>query len=719
MSHAQSSTIRNTGAGRRGAFLFTFAAVAAALLTMALAGPASAYVAAGPGWYWQNPQPTAAQIWGLDFAGSSCGWAVGLSGAILKTTNGGASWAPQRSGTTKDLLAVSFLTTTSGWAVSRSGEILHTADGGTHWTLQHSGASQALRAVSFANARQGWVVGDGGLILATTNGGKTWKKQTSPVSGRLCAVACASGSRAWATGGDGDLLMTTDSGLHWTNHYVSGSTYDFSGLAFANAKQGWAIDSNGGVAITTNGGLTWQDDTPSPKVFTWGMNAIVTDGKRVWAVGANGAVMSRPVTAGGTWAVQADSGQAVLYAAAVRSAGHVLAAGDYGTFVRTSNSGATWTPGSKGFIAQLQYATFTDARHGWAVGKDEQSSIADIYATSNGGTTWKRQLSDDSMNWFGGVAFVNATNGWAVGWGGSITATTNGGGVWQTQVAPGWPAINYNAVACTNTMHAWAAGDGSAVANVNLKGTSDGGAHWYPIASGTTAQINDITFADAQRGWLVGDGGAISASSDYGVTWTAQTSTTNEDLHGVDFAGDLHGWAVGDNGTIVATSNGGTTWAAQTSNTTDELQSVAFVSATRGWAVSSNGAVLTTADGGTHWVAATSPTGVALYDVTGVDAKHAWAVGEFGTVLALDVVAPVAAATAPHAVQHKAVTVKITATDAQSGVARIQYRIGSGAWKTGAAAKVTRRGRTKVWFRATDVAGNVSKAKSATVRIAR
>ncbi|MCA9755825.1 MAG: T9SS type A sorting domain-containing protein [Candidatus Eisenbacteria bacterium] len=58
-------------------------------------------------------------------------YAVGDGGTILKSTNAGATWNTQQTGTTEDLNATFFyLDDTRGWAVGNGGTILRTNDGG-------------------------------------------------------------------------------------------------------------------------------------------------------------------------------------------------------------------------------------------------------------------------------------------------------------------------------------------------------------------------------------------------------------------------------------------------------------------------------------------------------------------------------------------------------------------------------------------------------------
>ena len=62
------------------------------------------------------------------------GWAVGSSGILWKTTDGGSTWSTQTSGTTRDLYGVYFLDPNTGFVIGASGTTLKTTDGGSNWT---------------------------------------------------------------------------------------------------------------------------------------------------------------------------------------------------------------------------------------------------------------------------------------------------------------------------------------------------------------------------------------------------------------------------------------------------------------------------------------------------------------------------------------------------------------------------------------------------------
>ena len=72
-----------------------------------------------------------------------------------------------------EFVSVHFVNTTTGWAVGQSGVIRHTTDGGVTWTHQNSGTTRELMSVDFTDANTGWAVGGGGTILKYQDTGGT------------------------------------------------------------------------------------------------------------------------------------------------------------------------------------------------------------------------------------------------------------------------------------------------------------------------------------------------------------------------------------------------------------------------------------------------------------------------------------------------------------------------------------------------------------------
>jgi len=519
--------------------------------------------------------PSTADLQAIHFANARTGWAVGVNGTILATTDGGTTWREQTNPTRSGLASVHFADARTGWVVGSEGTILTTTDGGITWRAQTSPTSDVLWSVHFADARTGWAVGAHGTILATTDGGKTWRTQTSPTDSALWSVHFASTRAGWAVGGEGTILATADGGTTWTQQ-ASQTRGPLNSVYFADARTGRVVGSGGTILATSDGGTTWRMQTSHTNANLESVHFV--DTRRGWAVGWSGSILAT-IDGGTTWTRQTSNKLASVHFTDAHT-GWVV--GDNGTILATTDGGTTWTRQASPTDNFLNSVHFVDTHRGWAVGRPET-----ILATTDGGTTWTVQPSHAyTYAFLTSVHFADAGIGWAVGWGGSILATTDGGTTWTRQVSP------------------------------------------------TRANLESVHFADARTGWAVSWDGSILATTDGGTTWTRQASQTRDPLESIYFADRRTGWAVGKNGTILATTDGGTTWMRQTSPTSAFLKSVHFVDLRRGWAVGENGTILATIDGGTNWTRQTSPTISNLSSVHFADARTGWTVGRGETILA-------------------------------------------------------------------------------------
>src|SRR3974390_1848821 len=87
--------------------------------------------------------------------------------------------------------------------------------------------------------------------------------------------------------------------------------------------------------------------------------------------------------------------------------------------------------------------------------------------------------------------------------------------------------------------------------------TTDAGAVWTLIPSGTSAGLTGVSFADANTGIAVGSQGVILRTTDGGATWTPQVNPLLSPLNAVTFSDALVGNAVGQSGAILRTTDGG------------------------------------------------------------------------------------------------------------------------------------------------------------------
>ncbi|NLS76841.1 MAG: DUF11 domain-containing protein, partial [Chloroflexi bacterium] len=97
-----------------------------------------------------------------------------------------------------------------------------------------------------------------------------------------------------------------------------------------------------------------------------------------------------------------------------------------------------------------------------------------------------------------------------------------------------------------NATRGWAVGDGGV-----MLGTSDGGDTWAPIATGQTVTWYGVQFLTPLQGWIVGADGAILYTNNGGSAWLKAVSGTRWDLYTVQFIDAYHGWAAGGQGVIL------------------------------------------------------------------------------------------------------------------------------------------------------------------------
>ncbi len=193
------------------------------------------------GWYQQPPWPTTEFLSGVATPDSNTIVAAGYRGTIVRSTDGGATWTQQVSGTTNNLTAVSFVDANTGTVVGTFGTILRTTDGGETWNTQVSWTGVTLIGVTFLDEMTGTVVGQLGTILHTTDGGETWSRLASGTNASLWAVSFVDATTEIAVGDFETILRTTDGGDSWTRQLSGSSSQVLAGVSFVDATTGTAV----------------------------------------------------------------------------------------------------------------------------------------------------------------------------------------------------------------------------------------------------------------------------------------------------------------------------------------------------------------------------------------------------------------------------------------------------------------------------------------------
>ena len=117
------------------------------------------------------------------FFNDLAGCAVGDSGVIITTTDGGITWAKINAPIIRNFYAVTFINTDTGYIVGGAdaqSSILKTVDGGANWAVILDQTGPMLRDISFADSNNGYIAGDSARFAKSTDGGQTWNIATIP-----------------------------------------------------------------------------------------------------------------------------------------------------------------------------------------------------------------------------------------------------------------------------------------------------------------------------------------------------------------------------------------------------------------------------------------------------------------------------------------------------------------------------------------------------------
>lgn len=270
----------------------------------------------------------------------------------------------------------------------------------------------------------------------------------------------------------------------------------------------------------------------------------------------------------------------------------------------------------------------------WAVGFG-----GTILHTSNGGDNWVVQVSPVEEELYD-VCFVDPQSGWIVGKHGTILNTHDGGKQWKEQQRiTGERLFDVHFI---NAFTGWAVGTMGTILH-----TIDSGNTWIKQGWDEDRYYNGVFFVDEFRGWIVGEYATIYHTVDGGKAWMPQACEEIRpikpekdfpppppNLYGVFFTDEHNGCATGMDGIVIKTEDGGETWKRLTPKADFSLYQIAL-RGDRGWIVGAQGSYMVSPDGGTTWgfIEDKLGTNFWLRDVAFTDAHHGWIVGAAGTIL--------------------------------------------------------------------------------------
>jgi photosystem II stability/assembly factor-like uncharacterized protein len=464
-----------------------------------------------------------AAIW---YVSAQHGYLVLNDGSVFETTNGtefatktAIPGTKQAGGGVVPTDAV-FVSDTSGYVTTSDGNIYATTDSGVSWKSV-SATNRPVKAITFASDKVGYAVGDGSLFLKTTDGGATWTPRDIGSGQNLTAIRCADEKSCVATTATGtQLVITVDGGA--TFALPSPSTDPLLAAAFATPLRLAAAGQQGSTVVSDDAGA---NSRPIGGRLTGSFSRIV----------------------------------------AGKVAGTAFAPGPNATLGKTVDGGKTWTRGNVTTTADVLDVSFPTANDGYAL-----DIAGGLFSTSTGGGFWKT-LDTGSTARPGAVYAPTPTTVMVIGPTG-VRRSTDGGGSFD--------AVKGDAVAHTGLQRVDRAGDAIvAYGAQDVIRSTDAGKTWKAVKKPgkyikkgkkrvNRLGIRRVDFVDASHGFLLDTSGRLWRTANAGASWTELPGVGTSSARGMSFASAQKGYLVissfGDvrqpTGFLLRTDDGGATW---------------------------------------------------------------------------------------------------------------------------------------------------------------
>lgn len=308
------------------------------------------------------------------------------------------------------------------------------------WVKQESNTFAWLRSVYFLNENKGWVVGTNGTLLTTDDGGTTWKTLDSSTTNNLLDVVFLNEQEGWI--------------ICESNKY--------------ELKRG---EPRTYLLYTFDGAESWHRVTMDGYSKDLSLTRIIFDKNgKGWLLGESGTFYTTD-DGGRRWIGKPSPSRFLLLNGTMINSQQGVLVGAASTIVYTPD-GINWRAGNL---------------------RDNNTTIS-----RNTSITKKEPLSIR----FTSVSFADDKLGVAVGYGGQIYVTNDGGKNWYAQKTDITDDL-FDAK-FLNLNEGWIIGDKGTLLYTNNKGYN-----WESVNAGTTHRLERIFFVTPERGWIVGFGGTI------------------------------------------------------------------------------------------------------------------------------------------------------------------------------------------------------------------
>jgi photosystem II stability/assembly factor-like uncharacterized protein len=490
-----------------------------------------------------NDDRCSAPIVALAFPADQRGFLALSDGTVLRTDDGGGTWAAQAAIGASQPTAAAFTSADTGVVTTSTGLVYRTADGGASWTLVHRDP-HGLFDVTFANTTTGYAVGEGSTVLRTLDGGKTWAARSAGEPLTLTSIRCASVTLCLATSNTGDrVLRTTDAGV--TLH-AAASTADVMAVAFGPGARAVGAGMLGAIVVSDDAGATWAPvGARLPASFA---RLRATSPSLAFATGSAGQ-LARTVDGGRTWqAIGVSTRQDVTDVSfASARVGYAVDLG--GRVFRTADAGVSWRRLRPGFparpqavLARRDNSVLLIGPHGILRSRDAGGRFVRVRSRA------ARRAKIFEIDRAGRALFAYGSR--------RVAASTNGGRSWKTVRRP--PRALIAAVDFATRRTGFLLEQ-----NGRLWRTRNGGRRWHDLAGIGSDDAIGLAFSSTRAGYLTlsrfGDdaGGYLLRTTDGGRTWRPQLLTNAPLAAAGVVAKGATDFALAVDGSLFYTSSGG------------------------------------------------------------------------------------------------------------------------------------------------------------------
>lgn len=221
---------------------------------------------------------------------------VGQGGIIMVRQGPDGQWQEKDSGTEQRLLSVDMNANGFGVAVGTFGTLLRTIDGGRTWALAtemnliekiEGGYKPHLNQVQVLADGTALVVGEFGVVLRSTDRGATWEIIRQGEAS-LYGLYVRDNGVGYAVGQQGTVLRTRDAGQTWAA-VETNSDGNFLGV-YASGDGTVIVPGMRHMIVSDDGGQTWTEVTAGDVDSMWYMDAAPSD-NGILAAGHSGRII--------------------------------------------------------------------------------------------------------------------------------------------------------------------------------------------------------------------------------------------------------------------------------------------------------------------------------------------------------------------------------------------------------------------------------------------